>query len=1679
MNTVCRASIVVVVLLAAASAGLAQPTMTIVDWVPPGLPITQGPSEQLQYQIGGTTNIVNVTFVRDDGTTVSIANVDPTSAQPFLIDLPMPTGVDRVTVTWIGTVVDTVTGEFAAGNRAATIVVDNVGPDPVNITSPSIPHTSYSATIELQGNASNNPPAGGNTDLAETGGYLVIYVPATGQTVGGGIIRQDSTFLATVDMTGLTSDTMYTFNIHAVDEAGNLGTTSTIQLEYRLPPPPALTNVTITPPAGTLTNNPGVTVRGTVTGQVPPFTVNVFVDGFIQSQIAGLASGESFNHTLTLPGEGPHTISIQATNSNVPPAVTSAQTLGTITLDRTPPGAPTILSPDPNQSPYVTNAATFTIRGIAAERDSNTADAYTPAMLLAGPSGITFNPASPLPLNADGSFETVANLQNLGDGTYTITVTARDEAGNTGPQSSRQIVFVRDTTAPLVEEIRVDGVVAPQTNPEIYVGQRSVRVSVRVNEDMPTTPSSTITQTGYSTLPTGLSSSTLRFFDYVYGVIPGHDGPVDFALSGGRDRAGNALTSSTPRLFIVDTVAPTVVSVTPTEGTSVSVSPDRIRIRFEDPLSGSNTASGMSLASCEVTMSGAVGGSNAVVAGTLVPYDPVTLDFVPAVPLVEEGVYRLAITAVDKVGNRSSTVTRTFIFDTTPIRLTPQTVVTNPADGAYVNAVTMPGTAASPFVEAFINDPQFNPATSTIRSRDYCRVPVDVPGTKTTTGPTNLTWTFKNPLATDGSQDGVYTIELDVKDFAGNLAPTYVTTYTYDTRVPAVSATFPANRETVRGPLRIVDATMKDPRVDFCRRNSGIDRTQSLLDLWLTTPNTYSGNTTTAPYQVPGTLRFISVGDVERVLLEIVNAQGNVTGLPTDGTADGTYELRTEAVDRSGNRSGLTSVTFVYDTQAPRMTVDALTDGCTITAPLVEFGGTAQDNRGGSGINRVEVSLQQVDTQGFPTQTPAYFDKLRATLAPLGLGPFDPTPPQRTWTFSGALSGLTTSTRAELLVRAFDEGGSFAEKRYIVTVLPSALPAPQLSAPAAEASTSAQTVTFSWTRVEGAGGYRVRITTPNGNEILKDTLKDVLSVSVNLAAWADGDGRYTWAVASKDCTGKVGAWSKNRVLVIDRGQPRVVAIDVYDPSPEAAGTVNEGEVRFTIRFTEPMDTTRPLTVILAPQNSTAPALTVTPMSFIGDTWTGRVIIPDAGTTGPDYNGLSVLSVTGGRDLGGNAMLPPQEGFTVVEIDTGPFFKLAMFVNPINEQDVILVVKGTSRLDGPTERLVEPLTVIVRRTGQRDQMPSMYRIGPGAFRGSFFLDPLLATDLEVQISGKDEQGNTSTRTTKLTVSRITVAGGGVVINQSRSMIVTAGPGAVTQDKSIFLASASEALADGAGNQAGEGTAGELVMLAPLGAVEPQGVAIPGGLDLLVDLNAVAPGTTDEIARRAGLYRLDGDRWRWLEGRLDGATLTGRLDRTAALAVMADTVAPRVVGLGEGAELRVARGEKLVVAVTDDGSGVDPLAVGATVDGRPVEATWDAEAGALVVAPGSLTSGGASLEVRAADRSGNVTTASSRLVAPPAFGFSQAVAYPNPARAYLRVRYRLTADADRVSLSIHDAAGRRVAVIEGPTSSATEQTVDWNLVATNGRSVANGVYFGRLVAWSAGRSYREDLKLAVLR
>ena len=1685
MRTIRHLLLALALLAVAAGALQAQPKLTLIGFDPPTQTATNLGSAVIRFNVTNTpANRCDVTFFRDDGASTLVAGLTPGTG-PFSVTVPLPRGVDGKNVIFTGIVQDTVSGSLSAGDRQLSIIADDVAPQPPTILSPSFPATVNGNTLTVQGRAlhANGTP--------ETSGTIIITAidpPNAGNIIGAGAIRADGAWTATADLSAFTTGVLTNIGFRAEDAAGNKSTVLQRQVTKAQLQDPTISNATMDPPDGTLTNNPAVLIRGTVTGNGGPFTVYFLVDGFVESQVSGLSSGENFTHTLTLATDGVHTISLRAQNNNALAAAGAVRQLGKITLDRVAPSAPVIVEPNPvGPMPIVTGVG-FTVRGFSGERSPSSTSTARPVVLAAGPPNVSFAPASPLAIDqGTGEFRTQVNVANLEDGQHRLTFTCRDAAGNIGPSSTVDVYFVKDTRPPTIDEVRINGIVAPQINPEIYVGRASVAIQIKTNEDLVGVPRMQVIQHTGSALPAGVSSNTARVFNYSYGAIPGFDGPVGLQVSDGKDRAGNALTAALSRMFIVDTTPPEVTSVTPRDASSMSVSPVFIRVTFRDPPSAAGTASGPDLTRSQITLEGPLGSSSATIAGTMTQFDPFTLDLYLTSPLTQDGTYRVRVLAVDKVDNRSEKFNSTFVLDKTPIQPTEANVLSTPKHGTCVNATSIPGGAATPFVTVRLTDPQVDLARSTVVVRDFCRVPPEIPGTAERVTPDSIKFTFAGPLATNGSNDGQYAIGVTMRDQAGNVSPEFTRTFTYDTLNPSVQATYPTSESAISGPLRAVDATLFDPRYDACRERCGIDRTSSTteLALFLVTPNpnTNRRRGQAMPFKIPGTLRFVSVGNLDKVLLEIVGPDLASNGLLTDGQDDGVYRLEAIAIDTAGNRSGMTSATFNFDNLTPDLVVDNARDGMFVTGNTFTLTGNSRDNAGGCGVARVTVTLQSVDANGNATTLPIFREQL-ATLDPIAPGADNP---RRNYTFAGDIRAVKEPTAAVLTVRSYDRASNYREAVYQVNLQTSSLRPPELSSPATKWTTSNPIVSFSWLAVPGAADYTFRLIGPNQDQQLYST-DGKTSFSINLAPLTMGDGNYYWAVASVDAVEREGLFSQNRLLVLDRERPRVVAVDVLDPSPEAVGSVNEGEVRFTVKFSEPMDTRYGLVPRIRPQSVTAPAIEVQQTSFDGSTWTGRAAIPETAVNGADYNGLAELELLGSKnelgierppkDLAGNLLEAAPHSLLVFEINTGPAFRVGLFQNPIDRRDVILIVKGFSSDGGPAARLDESMTVVVKRTGFADQNPAMIRLSESSFRGTFRVDSSSTQPVRLEVTGRDRLGNSSSRTVSLNATKVDPSGTTVISSADGALQLKTLPNAVAEAALLLAPEPSCDLLESETVPAGASRG--LVAVGSLQQFYPSGFAFKRDAELRVDLDRVSPAIEASLLDRVGIYRLVGGAWKPVACKREGNLLSGPVGDTGPYGLFADVGFPVIASLEPAPGTRLEDGAPEVRAtVVDAESGIDPDGCSIVLDGVVHPATVDEATGLLRWRPErALSAGEHTVELRVTDRAGNKTSSSTRMLAPAALAFAELVAYPNPARTSSTIRYRLTQAADDVTVRIYDAAGRRVASLHGP-GGAGLQLVDWPLFSDDGIPVQTGVYLVKAEASGAGRKISGRFKIAVLR
>lgn len=270
-----------------------------------------------------------------------------------------------------GTYVLKVVTTDIAGNQASAQAEVVLDLTPPNLT----------VTSPTEGEAFNSASVtvSGSTDADAT-------VTVQGQGVS---VAEDGSFTTTLTL----ADGAHTLTVTATDPYGN-SVSKDVNITVDTTPPA----LSVDQPSGSpfLTNNPEVTVAGSTEAGA-----NLTVGGSAVS----LAEDGSFSTTLSL-AEGTHTVDVIAKDSLGNESKVSLE----ITVDLT---APSLTVTEP-QDGLTTNQQKLTVKGTAEQGAAVTVNGQAAA------------------LDSKGNF---LHELTLSDGTHTITVVAKDEAGNTSSVS--------------------------------------------------------------------------------------------------------------------------------------------------------------------------------------------------------------------------------------------------------------------------------------------------------------------------------------------------------------------------------------------------------------------------------------------------------------------------------------------------------------------------------------------------------------------------------------------------------------------------------------------------------------------------------------------------------------------------------------------------------------------------------------------------------------------------------------------------------------------------------------------------------------------------------------------------------------------------------------------------------------------------------------------------------------------------------------------------------------------------------------------------------------------------------------------------------------------------------------------------------------------------------------------
>jgi hypothetical protein len=372
-----------------------------VDITPPAKPLISNPSAGTtvpsHYIVAGLAETGSRNEVR--------GGVTPVTSTAVL-------GIFRADVTFTGTQATlTVVSTDPAGNSATS--------DPVVVNVDAIPPV-VTATF-VSGNILGVVFSG----TAEAGAKVTITVGAASETFSAGAFWNYT-------MHSLPSG-HYIAQIFATDEHGNVGAPVLVPFDLDATPPAlALTY----PSAQTFFS--GNQLIGTAE---PGATVAVALDGSGNFVVIP-NNGGTWNYIFpaNLP-EGSHNVALQARDA----AGNLTSWSRSLTVDRIPPAAPTIVSPGTNTTRY----SRTVLFGGSSEGSSSITILYTPAA----------NPIYPQTGSTSIAGSWGLSVTFPENGTFTVSASATDSAGNHGPQSNVVVITTDD---------RVDLVLTPSVTKAVY-----------------------------------------------------------------------------------------------------------------------------------------------------------------------------------------------------------------------------------------------------------------------------------------------------------------------------------------------------------------------------------------------------------------------------------------------------------------------------------------------------------------------------------------------------------------------------------------------------------------------------------------------------------------------------------------------------------------------------------------------------------------------------------------------------------------------------------------------------------------------------------------------------------------------------------------------------------------------------------------------------------------------------------------------------------------------------------------------------------------------------------------------------------------------------------------------------------------------------------------------------------
>lgn len=468
------------------------------------------------------------------------------------------------------------------------------------------------------------------------------------------------------------------------------------------------------------------------------------------------------------------------------------------------------------------------------------------------------------------------------DGRYTVTITPVDNLGLSGAPARYE--FILDTQQP--ELVGVDPI--DLTHAVSYIGGQIFQISAQVRDVGPagldiSAQSIKLQDSNGVFIPADLTtdgdSQILLTLAQPLATNGGDDGEYSIVIDLS-DRAGN--TFKVEHTFVYDTQAPTLVDTDPA-GDLIRDDLTSIVAHLSD-----NGGSGIDFAVSQLLLFDPNGNQvNGQLGNDGVGQLILLLD-----ELAEDGSYRIRVVGVDRAGNGTDApFERIFLFSTNLPTVVSTVPVTAPAGSAFTR--TPPDQVEVEF--------QSSPNLSTVKLIHPNGT--TVPGQQIRDG-NRLIYRLSRELASDGSDDGSYTILVTPVNSAGRSGEQQQYNFVYDSVVPEVEGILPVVESPgVNNALNEILVLVTD-----ASPSSSIDWDE-LDDSWVT---------------------FEKIGVDKKIRGRLTTDRDQLISfhlespLASDGSQDGKYRVIVMPRDRAGNVAIPTAIEFFLDTRPPTIHTDSL-----------------------------------------------------------------------------------------------------------------------------------------------------------------------------------------------------------------------------------------------------------------------------------------------------------------------------------------------------------------------------------------------------------------------------------------------------------------------------------------------------------------------------------------------------------------------------------------------------------------------------------------------------------------------------------------------------------------------------------------------------------------------------------